>query len=668
MNRHTRTAVAIQALLGVSLAFATLTTERLVAQSDPMRELYENKEEFDKLSGAAQTLLELIYGKRSAASMAPTLFAGPSAAVVSGPSIANAVSDQPDQLTENVLVNDPLLDTVRDTQSDTTLVVGPHQTIVAGFNDSGSFGPPTNNKFTGYSRSTDYGNSFTDLGTLPNSTNGDAGDPVLAHHEATGAIYFSTLQFSGSGMQVFKSIDNGLSFGTPVNGAPGTTGMQDKEWITVDNFPGAGNGNVYLAWRDFGPGNGIKFSRSTDAGATFGPTGGVLIAAAGAFNVQGAFVMVGPDHAVYVFWLDQSAGSGTPNIIRVRKSTDQGVSFGAAINVVTLNTNGVNGSLALAGGFRSNTFPQAAANPVNGDLYVVYADCSSTPCTTAVDHGNVFFRRSTDGGASWSAAVKVNDDSGTQDQFMPVITVTPNGQQLFVGWYDRRLGPNTVIDRFGSIATINLAAGDTVSFLPNQRITTESFPVVIGQDPVVNPVYMGDYDQAVSDFHSFHMTWGDNRRHNPNVPTHLHQPDVRYFRITMVPVAVRPASCGNTFNVNERGIVPVAINGTPDLDVSQIDPASVRLEGVAPISWAFEDSSSAYFPLLGKSAARACTSAGPDAVEDLILQFDSGEVAAALPPAPDGTIVTLKLTGTLLPAYGGYPILGEDVVVVMHDK
>ena len=79
---------------------------------------------------------------------------------------------------------------------------------------------------------------------------------------------------------------------------------------------------------------------------------------------------------------------------------------------------------------------------------------------------------------------------------MPVITVTPNGQQLFVGWYDRRLGTNSIIDLFGSIATINLAGGGAVTFRPNQRITTARSPVVMGQDPVVNTVYMGDYGLA----------------------------------------------------------------------------------------------------------------------------------------------------------------------------
>ena len=122
---------------------------------------------------------------------------------------------------------------------------------------------------------------------------------------------------------------------------------------------------------------------------------------------------------------------------------------------------------------------------------------------------------------------------------------------------------------------------------------------------------MGDYGQAVSDVQNFHMTWGDNRLSNPNVPAHTHQPDVRYFRITLVPVDIKRTSCRNPFNLNEQGVLPVAINGTSGLDVSQVDPASVSFAGVAPICWSFEDVSSPFFPLLGKIGAFACTIAGP---------------------------------------------------------
>ena len=207
------------------------------------------------------------------------------------PSIANSLSAIEED--SNVLANNPGEDlTAQDTQSETTLVVfgpgGIDNTACSGFNDSGSFIDGAI-KFTGFSQSTNGGTTWTDKGTLPTNANGDAGDPVLARSSLTGKIFFSTLQFSGSGIRVFPSTDNCSTFAAPVQGAPGkTNGLQDKEWIAVDNFPGSGQGNVYLVERDFGSGNGIYFFRSTDNGVTFGPSGGTLIVSGAAHNVQGA--------------------------------------------------------------------------------------------------------------------------------------------------------------------------------------------------------------------------------------------------------------------------------------------------------------------------------------------------------------------------------------------
>src|SRR5204862_2501333 len=132
----------------------------------------------------------------------------------------------------NVLVNSPAADTsTNDTQSETSLVLA-GSTVVVGFNDSGS--NQSNNKFTGFSRSTDGGATFSDLGTLPTSSAGDAGDPSLARDNVSGKIYFATLGYSaGNVIQVFRSSDNGATWSAPVNAAPGfASGVTlDKEWL-----------------------------------------------------------------------------------------------------------------------------------------------------------------------------------------------------------------------------------------------------------------------------------------------------------------------------------------------------------------------------------------------------------------------------------------------------
>src|SRR5262249_46060376 len=67
MKNHVQIAVAIPALLGFGLALMTFNTGRLIAQFDPVRQLYDNPDEFQKLSGAAQSLLQLLYGQNTSA-------------------------------------------------------------------------------------------------------------------------------------------------------------------------------------------------------------------------------------------------------------------------------------------------------------------------------------------------------------------------------------------------------------------------------------------------------------------------------------------------------------------------------------------------------------------------------------------------------------------------
>src|SRR4051812_20648016 len=105
----------------------------------------------------------------------------------------------PDKLIND---NNGLTATSDFTQSESSIVAFGNNVVVV-YNDSGSNNGAS--KFTGWSYSSNNGGTWTDGGTLPTNANGDAGDPVVVRDNVSGRLYFSTLQFSGAGMRVFRS-------------------------------------------------------------------------------------------------------------------------------------------------------------------------------------------------------------------------------------------------------------------------------------------------------------------------------------------------------------------------------------------------------------------------------------------------------------------------------
>ncbi len=128
-----------------------------------------------------------------------------------------------------------------------------------------------------------------------------------------------------------------------------------------------------------------------------------------------------------------------------------------------------------------------------------------------------------------------------------------------------------------------------------------------------------------------------------------------------VPVDIKPTSCPNPLNPKSNGVIPVAILGTADFDVTQIDPASIRLEGVEPVRWGLADVATPYYPFRGKQECSDCNEMGPDGFTDLTLKFKTQELVAALGTEDPGCLV-LTITGKLKDEFGGFDIIGEDVM------
>ncbi len=79
-------------------------------------------------------------------------------------------------------------------------------------------------------------------------------------------------------------------------------------------------------------------------------------------------------------------------------------------------------------------------------------------------------------------------------------------------------------------------------------------------------------------------------------------------------VDIKPGSCPNPLNVNSKGVLPVAILGTDDLDVTTIDLNTIRLMGVAPVRSDYEDVGTPYYPLIGKEDKLDCHEEGGDGI------------------------------------------------------
>ena len=132
----------------------------------------------------------------------------------------------------------------------------------------------------------------------------------------------------------------------------------------------------------------------------------------------------------------------------------------------------------------------------------------------------------------------------------------------------------------------------------------------------------------------------------------------------VVPVDIRPGSCPNPLNCKSKGNLPVAILGTVTFDVTQVDPATIRLAGVAPLRWDYEDVAAPFEPYSGKQdCAVDCNSMGPDGYMDATIKFDTQEVLAALGETiQDGVCIVAQLTGNLRESAGGTGIVGEDLI------
>ena len=417
------------------------------------------------------------------------------------------------------------------TQSQTaTAWCGP--SVVMSFNDSGAevttMASGRGVSMDGYALSSNRGATFSYMGSpsTPSDPNTFmSGDPVVACADAATFYYVSEFldgTHAISGVSLSISTDGGKTFAAPVLIAkePSNSHLVDGAWIAVDH---SAPGRLYVTYTDLdfsgsicGTENGSAVPRyaieavsSADGGATWSGAPAVVAAVCAdsahpfAF-VDGARVAVGPSGEVYVAWelFGNTNGLGGREI-EIARSTDQGQSFPPS--PVTVATIGCAGDCADWQGLaHSNEHPSLAIGkgPHSGKVYLAWNDGDrqapdALTTTGFYDFTDIMFSQSADGGTTWSTPVRVNNNpkGGTApltDQFEPALASDRAGR-IAICFYDRRNDPaNFLIDRY-------CASSHNGETWYNSRITLIHFPTIVGQDVLMAPDYMGDYDTLASD-------------------------------------------------------------------------------------------------------------------------------------------------------------------------
>ncbi len=336
-------------------------------------------------------------------------------------------------------------------------------------------------------------------GATPLTSHGGDPGPAIG---PDGTIYMSYLDLYGNGVHCGVSTDFGTTWGATHNLV---SGSMDKNLTTVNEISSSPYyGRVLVAWSDFNQSNPpVMVSWSSNDGSTWSTATDINTPNSGHY-CQGVNPQVGPNGEFYIVWANPISSSPyTEDYMGFAKSTDGGVTW--TVNNDVYDVNGIRGNLSDKNGIRVNGFPWMAVDRSggsrNGWIYVVEGEKNLAPAGSDPD---IIFHRSTDGGTTWSAGIRVNQDALNDgaDQYMPAVCVGDDGS-INVVYYDSR---NTAANQAEVYMSHSTDGGDswTDVLVSDHTFTPAPIPGLAGG-------YQGDYiGIAPSSNGVYYPLWCDN--------------------------------------------------------------------------------------------------------------------------------------------------------------
>ena len=325
------------------------------------------------------------------------------------------------------------------------IAIGPANMIhVAWYEDT------TGNEEIYYKRSTDWGQTW-DRAKRLTWTSGTSRNPVMAIDSADN-IHLVWQDSTPGNLEVYykRSTDGGATWGA-------TKRLTWSFFSQQPSIAACSGGSIHLVWQGHPPGYAdIYYKRSSDAGSTWS----VAKKLTWSGMCTEPNIAVGSSDTVRLLWTDSSPGNSE---IYYKRSTDGGTAWGAAQRLTW--TSG------------ESCYP-ALATVSSGGIHIVWSD--KTP-----GNREVYYKRSTDGGGTWSAVKRL---SWTEDiSECPDIAID-SSNTVHIVWGENRLGNDEIYYRsspdggatWGAVTRLTWNSGD--SRLPAIAIGSGDAVYIVWQD------------------------------------------------------------------------------------------------------------------------------------------------------------------------------------------
>lgn len=378
-------------------------------------------------------------------------------------------------------------------------------------------------------------------------------DPAMWFND-TNTVYLEYMLLCGDGILmslginpdfavvVSSSSDGGATWsgkGVVVN-SWGTSNLEDKNLYALDRNPTSPHyGNHYTCWDR---GNDEKFAYSTDGASTWTEVD-LPPASAGTMDLacEMAIQKNGNIHLVFDA-LTCGETACTNEQMFYTKSTDGGTTWSTPNMVKDFNL------VSFSNGNKPGAQDSRGINPFggievdnsggtcDGNLYAVYSDYENG---NTVDNNDVWLSRSTDGGATWSAGIRVNDDgAGGRVQFHPYMMVDQSSGDIFVAWHDARNdAANHAIDYYvarssncGLSFETNVQASQPSSEFSNSGISTSNANTADNAN--ANPNQYGEYMGLDVHEGTAYLAWSDSRQFFPGDTGNSQKENVGFTAVT----------------------------------------------------------------------------------------------------------------------------------------